>query len=101
MDRQVVNPWTWQDAFGFVQANKVSSVDRIVYCAGQTSVDAEGRPHHSGDMETQIVQALDNLEAVLRDAGLNLSDVVRLNLPPSSPGSLLSAGLSGYRLVSR
>jgi enamine deaminase RidA (YjgF/YER057c/UK114 family) len=88
MDRQVVNPWTWQDAFGFVQANKVSSVDRIVYCAGQTSVDAEGRPLHSGDMETQIVQALDNLEAVLRDAGLNLSDVVRLNLPPSSPGSL-------------
>jgi enamine deaminase RidA (YjgF/YER057c/UK114 family) len=79
MERQVVNPWTWQDAFGFVQANKVSGVDRFVFCAGQTSVDAEGRPLHSGDMKAQITQALDNLETVLRDAGMNLSDVVRLN----------------------
>lgn len=100
MDRQVVNPWTWQDAFGFVQANKVSSVDRIVYCAGQTSVDAEGRPLHSGDMEAQIVQALDNLEAVLRDAGMNLSDVVRLNYYTTDVDRFIAAGETlGRRLA--
>ena len=30
-------------------------------------------------MRAQIIQALDNLETVLRDAGFTLSDVVRLN----------------------
>ena len=30
-------------------------------------------------MRAQIIQALDNLESVLRDAGFTLSDVVRLN----------------------
>ena len=34
---------------------------------------------HTGDMGTQIAQAFDNLETVLREAGLGLSDVVRLN----------------------
>ena len=79
MERQVVNPWRWQDAFGFVQGNKIGRADRFLFCAGQTSVDSEGRPVHSGDMKAQIVQALDNLETVLRDAGMSLSDVVRLN----------------------
>ena len=34
---------------------------------------------HTGDMGAQIAQAFDNLETVLRDANLGLSDVVRLN----------------------
>jgi hypothetical protein len=43
MERRVINPWTWQDAFGFVQANEVSGAKRTVICSGQTSVDASGR----------------------------------------------------------
>ena len=34
---------------------------------------------HVGDMRAQVAQALDNLEAVLGNAGFKLSDVVRLN----------------------
>jgi len=34
---------------------------------------------HAGDMRAQLNQALDNLEVVLKAAGFNLSDVVRLN----------------------
>src|SRR5262245_15285919 len=79
MERRVINPWTWQDAFGFVQANEVSGAKRTVVCSGQTSVDANGAPQHAGDMAAQMRLALDNLETVLRDAGLRLSDVVRLN----------------------
>jgi enamine deaminase RidA (YjgF/YER057c/UK114 family) len=77
--RRVINPWTWQDELSFVQANEVSSAQRTLICAGQGSVDAEGRPLHQEDMRAQIIQALDNLETVLRDAGFTLSDVVRLN----------------------
>lgn len=79
MDRRIVNPWMWQDQFGFVQANEVSDMRRVLVCSGQASFDGEGRPIHAGDMLSQINQALDNLEVVLKDAGLQLSDVVRLN----------------------
>jgi enamine deaminase RidA (YjgF/YER057c/UK114 family) len=74
-----VNPWTWQDQFGFSQGIDVRGAERVLYCAGQTSVDAEGQPLHAGDFAKQILQAIDNLETVLTKAGLKLSDVVRLN----------------------
>ena len=79
MERRVINPWAWQDQFGFVQANEVSGSQRTIFLAGQVSVDAEGSPLHAGDMRAQIEQAMDNLETVLREAGAELSDVVRLN----------------------
>jgi enamine deaminase RidA (YjgF/YER057c/UK114 family) len=79
MEREIVNPWQWQDQYGFVQANALAGVERVVLCAGQTSTDEEGRPLHPGDMRAQVAQALDNLETVLRAAGLGLGDVVRLN----------------------
>ena len=78
MERQIVNPWTWQDARGFVQANVLTGAEKLVFCAGQVSVDAEGNPLHAGDMAGQIAQTLDNLETVLQSAGLGLGDVVRL-----------------------
>jgi enamine deaminase RidA (YjgF/YER057c/UK114 family) len=80
MERRVINPWTWQDAFGFVQANEVSGVQRMLLCSGQTSVDADGRPVHPDDMAAQLNKALDNLETVLGEAGLTLANVMRLNL---------------------
>jgi enamine deaminase RidA (YjgF/YER057c/UK114 family) len=79
VERRIINPWEWQDAFSFVQAHEISGMQRILFCAGQTSVDDEGRPLHVGDMRAQVAQAMDNLETVLREAGLELSDVVRLN----------------------
>jgi 2-iminobutanoate/2-iminopropanoate deaminase len=79
MEQRIINPWKWQDQFGFVQASEISAGLRILYCAGQASVDADGRPAHVGDMRAQINQALDNLETVLAEAGFSLSSVVRLN----------------------
>lgn len=74
-----VNPWKWQDAFGFSQAMEVTGAQRVLYVAGQTSVDAEGNPLHAGNMAAQLAQALDNLETVLAKAGMTLANVVRLN----------------------
>ncbi len=90
-ERRAVNPWTWQDAFGFAQAVEVTGGGRVLICAGQTSVDAEGRPLHVGDMRAQAVQALENLEAVLREAGLTLADVVRLNYYTTDVDAFLGA----------
>jgi enamine deaminase RidA (YjgF/YER057c/UK114 family) len=79
MERKVVNPWTWQDRFAYVQANEVVGARRMLICAGQTAIDAEGRPAHEGDMRAQIELTLDNLETVLKAADFKLSDVMRLN----------------------
>jgi enamine deaminase RidA (YjgF/YER057c/UK114 family) len=79
VERRIINPWGWQDEYGFVQANVVSNPQRVLYCAGQVSVDAEGNPLHPGDMRAQIAQTLDNLETVLETAGFEMSDVARLN----------------------
>jgi enamine deaminase RidA (YjgF/YER057c/UK114 family) len=92
MERRIVNPWTWQDQFGFVQANETSGVERVLLCAGQTSVDADGQPMHEGDMGAQIGQALDNLEAVLSEAGFALADVVRLNYYVTDVNAFFEAG---------
>jgi enamine deaminase RidA (YjgF/YER057c/UK114 family) len=80
MERRVINPWTWQDTFGFVQANEVQGAQRILFCSGQTSNDADGKPMHIGDMRGQITLALDNLETVLRASGFGLEDVVQLKM---------------------
>jgi enamine deaminase RidA (YjgF/YER057c/UK114 family) len=79
VDRRVVNPWTWQDQFAFVQANEIAAPERVLLLAGQASVDDEGRPLHPGDMRAQLAQTFDNLETVLRAAGFELADVMRLN----------------------
>ena len=40
-----INPWTWQDAFGFSQAIETSGHTRVLRCSGQTSTNANGEPH--------------------------------------------------------
>jgi enamine deaminase RidA (YjgF/YER057c/UK114 family) len=77
--RTPVNPWSWSAGFGYEQANLVEGATRMLVCAGQTSVDADGAPVHLDDMGKQLAQALDNLEAVLVQAGMSLADVARLN----------------------
>ena len=100
MERRAVNPWTWQDQFGYVQANEVSGVEQMLVCAGQTSVDADGQPLHEGDMGAQVGQALDNVEAVLTEGGFTLADVVRLNYYVTDVDAFLQAGeVYGARLA--
>jgi enamine deaminase RidA (YjgF/YER057c/UK114 family) len=94
-----VNPWRWQDHYGFSQAIEVRGGQRLLYCAGQTSVDGEGNPLHPGNMEAQIGMALDNLETVLRQAGMSLRNVVRLNYYTTDiPAFFAAATAFGPRL---
>lgn len=80
MERRMINPWQWQDEFGYVQANEVSGVQRTLYCSGQAASEETGASVHAGDMRTQIGLALDNLETLLAAAGFSLADIVRLNI---------------------
>jgi enamine deaminase RidA (YjgF/YER057c/UK114 family) len=70
VEQRNVNPWAWQDQYGFSQAVEVSGAQRVLYCAGQTSTGADGGTLHPHDMGGQTAAALDNLETVLREAGM-------------------------------
>jgi len=99
VERRNVNPWAWQDQFGFSQAVEVTGHQRTLICAGQTSSDADGNTLHTGDMRGQVAAALDNLETVLREAGYSLSDVVRLNYYTTDIDAFFGAGdILGERL---
>ena len=80
MQKNIINPWSWQDKRGFVQANEISDANRVIFISGQTSVDKEGNIMHIGDMRNQLEQSLNNLETVLVEAGMDLTNIVHLNI---------------------
>jgi enamine deaminase RidA (YjgF/YER057c/UK114 family) len=90
MERRIINPWSWQDKYGFVQANEISGAARTLVCSGQTAIDADGNAIHSGDIAAQLKVALDNLEEVLHKADFSLSDVVRMIIYTTDVDKLIS-----------
>ncbi|WP_207632181.1 RidA family protein [Occultella kanbiaonis] len=80
MERTAVNPVTWSLELGFNQGEVVSGHARTLYISGQTAMSADGRPQHDGDVAAQLALSLDNLEAVLGEAGMTLANLVRLNV---------------------
>ncbi|NOR31720.1 MAG: RidA family protein [Sulfitobacter sp.] len=80
MQRTPVNPWNWSLNLGYNQGEIIEGTRRQLICAGQTAVDGAGNPLHLGDMRGQIGLALDNLEAVLTAADMDLSNIIRLGV---------------------
>lgn len=80
LQRTAVNPVTWSVALGFNQGEIVSGQTRTLFCSGQTAMSSDGAPQHDGDMEAQLSLTLDNLDGVLRAAGMTLANLVRLNV---------------------
>jgi enamine deaminase RidA (YjgF/YER057c/UK114 family) len=100
VEQRNINPWKWQDQFGFSQATEVTNATRVLYCAGQASVDDNGKPVHAGDMRKQIEQAFRNLETVLKASGYGLANVVRLNYYTTDVDAFLKAAdVVGGRLA--
>lgn len=89
MKRTPLNPWTFPE--GMDQGLALDEVRRLVFVSGQCAVDAEGRSMHPGDMDAQVQAALDNVETVLRAAGLGLGDIVRMNTYVTDMSAFLEA----------
>jgi enamine deaminase RidA (YjgF/YER057c/UK114 family) len=73
-----INPWPWSASLGFSQGILAESPSRILLCDGQVSLDENGAVRHPGDIRAQLGQSLDNLETVLRQAGMSLANIARL-----------------------
>ncbi|MGW6569665.1 RidA family protein [Streptomyces sp. NPDC054975] len=80
MERNAVNPVSWSVEMGFNQGEVVSGHSRTLYISGQTAMSSEGKPEHDGDMAAQLALSIDNIEAVLAEAGMTLANLVRLNV---------------------
>lgn len=80
MSHKTINPWEWQTGFGFSHGVEMTSPKRIIEVSGQCATGSDGSPQAPGDMGGQIRQAIDNIEAVLKSAGMDLSNVVRIRV---------------------
>ena len=63
---------------GYSQAVEVRP-GRIIYVAGQVSMDRSGNLVGEGDMRAQAQQTFENLKAVLEASGAKFENVVKLN----------------------
>lgn len=87
MEKQITNPWKWQDQRSYVQAVEVKQVEGTLYVSGQTAINAEGASS-TADMKTQLTEAILNLEQVISEAGYESKNIVRLNIYTTSTADL-------------
>jgi 2-iminobutanoate/2-iminopropanoate deaminase len=82
MKREILAPeGVWNSSvYSFSQGIAVDRPSRIVFVAGQTSIDEMGNVVGKGDIRAQTKLAFDNVERVLRSGGCRLGDVVKLNI---------------------
>lgn len=80
MERRQVNPWSWQDRFGFSQAWRVDGAETVVFLAGQGPLSPEGELVGAGDFDAQVRQTFANLATVLEQAGASLESIVKLGV---------------------
>ncbi len=52
----------------------------LLYCSGQAAVDPASGKLVEGGIGEQTQQTFNNLEAVLKDAGLSMDDVIKVNV---------------------
>ena len=91
MEKKIVNPWEWQNARSYVQAVEVKQAERTLYCSGQAAIDAAGKSSDA-DMRTQLLQAIQNVEQVITEAGYEPKHIVRLNVFTTSVDELMTTG---------
>lgn len=78
MNKTQVNPWKWQDMFGFSQGWRVDEGRAMIFVSGQASISAEGEVLHTDDFEAQVRLTFENLQTVLKASGATLENVVKL-----------------------
>ena len=79
MQRQRLMPknhWDWSMPVPFSQGWRVGNT---VFVGGQISADEKGRTIGVGDIELQTRTVFENIRSVLREAGAEMKDVVKIN----------------------
>tara|TARA_R110002051_G_scaffold137916_4_gene210626 strand:+ start:49167 stop:49580 length:414 start_codon:yes stop_codon:yes gene_type:complete len=83
MEKRIINPWVWQNERSYVQAIEVIKPEGTLYISGQTAIDVDGKSSN-GDMRSQLIDTILNLEKVIDEAGYQCNNIVRLNIYTTS-----------------
>lgn len=87
MEKQIINPWKWQDSRSYVQAVEAREVTGTLYVSGQTAIDENGISSKA-DMRTQLISAIQNVATIVDQAGYELKNIVRLNIYTTNSSAL-------------
>ena len=79
MGKNIINPPTLARPSGFNHGIIVTG-GRLLFLAGQTGSDAEGRIIAPGNLVAQYEQVLRNLQAVVEAAGGKMQDITRITI---------------------
>lgn len=95
-----INPTTWNEPYGFDQAQLRPAPQQILTLAGQGPVDNEGALMHEGDVAAQVALAMANVEIVLGAGGMDLGDVLSMTVYAVDVDAVVAAyGAIGRRLA--
>jgi enamine deaminase RidA (YjgF/YER057c/UK114 family) len=83
-----IDPWSWQDDFGFTQAWRIDGARSLVLLSGQTGVDADGKVVHADDFQAECRLLFDNIAEVMRQAGGSLEDIFMITVYMTDIGDL-------------
>lgn len=99
MEKRAINPSPWLLEFGINHGVEVTGGQRTLYLSGQTSTASDGTPMHEGDLSAQFKFAWENLIAALSEAGMEPSNIVRLNLYTTDVDGLMGNGEELFGLI--
>jgi enamine deaminase RidA (YjgF/YER057c/UK114 family) len=80
MNKELVNPTSWQEKFGFAQGCRVDEAQRLLFVAGQVAVDEDSQLVGEGDIEAQTRQVFVNMGRVLEQGGMSFDNVVQVTV---------------------
>lgn len=87
-----LNPRPWSRGLGHDQGQLRAGAQAIVTIGGQRPVNAEGRLLHEGDVAAQLALTLDNVTEVVRQAGMEVTDLAHLRIHTTDIVALLDVG---------
>ncbi len=77
MDREIIQPTGVHSTVG-VGYSHAARVGNTVYIAGQIALDRSGNLVGKGNIEVQVQQVYENLQAILTELGGHLNDIVKM-----------------------
>jgi enamine deaminase RidA (YjgF/YER057c/UK114 family) len=83
-----IDPWSWQDEWGFTQAWRLDGAGSLVLLSGQTGVDEGGQVAHPDDFQAECRLLFTNLAEVMRQAGGSLDDIFMITVYLTDIGDL-------------
>ena len=96
MENRTVDPWKWGQSTHSVQVVEIKQPTGPLYCSGLVALDAEGQPN-AADMRSQFVHTTQNLEQLLREAGYEPQNIVRLNVFTTSIAEFFTTCADAYQ----